>query len=130
MDPGSRSDEAPFSSSTEVFLREREDHTKPEKRKVGAYTELPDEQITAVAMNGTRIALYKTQGKILATAEMCTHDECSLEDFGKIQGENVECTCHGAMFKITTGEVTRGPATVALKTYRVDLVEDEIWIEL
>lgn len=102
----------------------------PEKRKAGIYSELPDEQITAVTVDGNKIALYKTQGKIFATAEMCTHDECSLEDFGKIQREDVECTCHGAMFKIATGEVTRGPATEPLKTYRVTLVEDDIWIEL
>jgi nitrite reductase/ring-hydroxylating ferredoxin subunit len=101
-----------------------------DQKKAATYSELPGEQITAVMVHGTKIALYKTQGKIFATAEMCTHDECSLEDFGKIHGEEVECTCHGAMFKIATGEVTRGPATEPLRTYKVTLVEDDILVEV
>lgn len=98
--------------------------------KIGTYSDLLDEQIAAVSVDGVKIALYKIKENVFATNEMCTHDECSLEDFGKIRGDEVECMCHGAMFNIKTGEVTKGPATIALKTYPVKIINDDIWIEL
>jgi nitrite reductase/ring-hydroxylating ferredoxin subunit len=58
---------------------------------------------------------------------MCSHSDCSLEDFGKIvAGDQVECICHGARFRIKTGEVTRLPAEVPVRTYPVKVEENEV----
>jgi nitrite reductase/ring-hydroxylating ferredoxin subunit len=90
-------------------------------------SELEEGSILAVRINGERIALYKIGGEIYATSEMCSHSDCSLEDFGKIvESDQVECICHGARFRIKTGEVTRVPAEVPLKTYAVTVEENEV----
>ena len=100
-----------------------------EFNKAIAYSELEEGSILAVRINGARIALYKIGGEVYATSEMCSHSDCSLEDFGKIvENDQVECICHGARFRIRTGEVTRLPAEVPLKTYPVRIDEDEIWV--
>jgi nitrite reductase/ring-hydroxylating ferredoxin subunit len=92
-------------------------------------SELEEGSILAVRINGERIALYKIGGEIYATSEMCSHSDCSLEDFGKIvESDQVECICHGARFRIKTGEVTRVPAEVPLKTYAVRVEENEVWV--
>lgn len=92
-------------------------------------SELEEGSILAVGINGERIALYKIGGEIYATSEMCSHSDCSLEDFGKIvESDQVECICHGARFRIKTGEVTRVPAEVPLKTYAVRVEENEVWV--
>src|SRR5437868_12960756 len=52
-----------------------------------------------------------------ATDESCTHAYASLVD-GYIDGEEVECSLHGARFSIPTGEVLAEPATENLATYR------------
>ena len=92
-------------------------------------SELEEDSILAVRINGERIALYKIGGEIYATSEMCSHSDCSLEDFGKIvESDQVECICHGARFRIKTGEVTRVPAEVPLKTYAVRVEENEVWV--
>ena len=97
--------------------------------KAIAYSELDEGSILAVRINGERIALYKIDGEVYATSEMCSHSDCSLEDFGKIVGnDQVECICHGARFRIKTGEVTRLPAEVPLKTYFVKIDNDEVWV--
>jgi len=101
-----------------------------EFRKVAKYSELEEGQIAAVKIDGDRVAFYKINGQIFATFDTCTHDECSLEDFGKIEGDEVECTCHGARFKITTGEVTRPPATIPLQIYRVKIEGEDIYVEI
>jgi nitrite reductase/ring-hydroxylating ferredoxin subunit len=92
-------------------------------------SELEEGSILAVRINGERIALYKIGGEVYATSEMCSHSDCSLEDFGKIvESDQVECICHGARFRIKTGEVTRVPAEVPLKTYAVRVEESEVWV--
>jgi 3-phenylpropionate/trans-cinnamate dioxygenase ferredoxin component len=92
-------------------------------------SELEEGSILAVRINGERIALYKICGEIYATSEMCSHSDCSLEDFGKIvESDQVECICHGARFRIKTGEVTRVPAEVPLKIYTVRVEENEVWV--
>jgi nitrite reductase/ring-hydroxylating ferredoxin subunit len=92
-------------------------------------SELEEGSILAVRINGERIALYKIGGEVYATSEMCSHSDCSLEDFGKIvESDQVECICHGARFRIKTGEVMRVPAEVPLKTYAVRVEENEVWV--
>ena len=92
-------------------------------------SELEEGSILAVRINGERIALYKIGGEVYATSEMCSHSDCSLEDFGKIvESDQVECICHGARFRIKTGDVTRVPAEVPLKTYAVRVAENEVWV--
>ena len=94
-------------------------------------SELEEGSILAVRINGARIALYKINGEIYATSEMCSHSDCSLEDFGKIvESDQVECICHGARFLIETGEVTRLPAEIPLKTYPVRVVENKVWVRV
>jgi 3-phenylpropionate/trans-cinnamate dioxygenase ferredoxin component len=92
-------------------------------------SELEEGSILAVRINGEHIALYKIGGEVYATSEMCSHSDCSLEEFGKIvESDQVECICHGARFRIKTGEVTRVPAEVPLKTYAVRVEENEVWV--
>jgi 3-phenylpropionate/trans-cinnamate dioxygenase ferredoxin component len=102
-----------------------------EFNKAIAYSELDEGSILAVKINGERIALYKIGGEVYATSEMCSHSDCSLEDFGKIvENDQVECICHGARFRIKTGEVTRLPAEVPLKTYSGRVDNDEVWVRV
>jgi len=99
-------------------------------KKVAEFSELEEGKITGVRVNGEMIALYKIDNQVFATTDNCTHDVCSLEDFGKVEGEEVECTCHGAKFKISTGQVTRLPAIAPLKTYNVRLDGEDVLVEV
>ena len=100
-----------------------------EFNKAISNSELDEGSILAVRIKGERIALYKIGGQTYATSEMCSHSDCSLEDFGKIvESDQVECICHGARFRIKTGEVTRLPAEIPLKIYPVRIENDEVWV--
>ena len=101
-----------------------------EFKKVATFLELEEGVITVVRVDGQAIALYKIGGEIFATTDECTHDVCSLEDFGKIEGDIVICTCHGAKFEIKTGEVTLPPALAPLKTYSVKVDGGDVWVEV
>ena len=79
--------------------------------------------------DGTLIALYNVDGRIYATADACTHAAASLSEDGTLKGQIVECGWHNGRFDVTTGEPCASPCTVALKTYRVDVVEGVVNIE-
>jgi nitrite reductase/ring-hydroxylating ferredoxin subunit len=38
---------------------------------------------------------------------------------GEIDGETIECTCHGSRFSFRDGSVERGPATTGQPVYQV-----------
>ncbi len=101
-----------------------------EFKKVATFSDLEEGVITGVRVGDHSIALYKIGGEVFATTDDCTHDVCSLEDFGKIEGEIVICTCHGAKFKIKTGELTLSPALASLKTYKTKVDGDDVLVEV
>jgi p-cumate 2,3-dioxygenase ferredoxin subunit len=80
--------------------------------------------------DGSNVALYRVDGAIYATADMCTHGEASLSDEGILTGKTVECTFHFGTFDVTTGEPTGMPCEIPLKTYPVKLVDGQVYVEV
>ncbi|WP_412520742.1 non-heme iron oxygenase ferredoxin subunit [Actinomadura madurae] len=71
------------------------------------------------------VALFRTEdGSLYATADTCTHEQWSLGADSDLEGNEVECPLHMARFDIRTGEALCFPATVALRTYSVEVDPD------
>ena len=68
-------------------------------------------------------AVFNVDGTFCATEAKCTHRQGPLSK-GKLDGSTVTCPLHGSQFNVCTGEVLRGPATEALKIYRVTVEAD------
>jgi Rieske Fe-S protein len=62
------------------------------------------------------VVTQPTEGDFKAFSSICTHQGCPVT---KIDGENIDCTCHGSKFSITDGSVVNGPATKPLSTLSV-----------
>lgn len=77
------------------------------------------------------IALYRLNDGFYATDDTCTHAQTSLAA-GDIDLEEctVECPYHASLFDIRTGNVLSLPASKPLKTYRVNVVGDEVFVEV
>jgi nitrite reductase/ring-hydroxylating ferredoxin subunit len=73
------------------------------------------------------IAVFNVDGEFFATADTCTHEQTSLAD-GYIDGDRVECSWHFAKFCIRTGAALSLPATVALKTYAVEIDDGAVFV--
>ena len=80
--------------------------------------------------DGSKVALYRVDGAIFATADMCTHGEASLSEEGIICGRIVECTFHFGTFDVTTGAPTGMPCEIPLKIYPVTVVDGKVQIEV
>ena len=103
----------------------------PETVKLCAIEDVVDGEIRKAALpDGSNVALYRVDGAIYATADMCTHGEASLSDEGIITGKIVECTFHFGTFDVTTGEPTGMPCEIPLKTYPVRVVDGQVCIEV
>lgn len=99
------------------------------KIKVAKVSEVSEGELKLVDVNGVAVVLYKINGEILATTDVCPHEDCLLSENHQMHGDVVECTCHGSQFNVKTGAVVLPPAAEPLKTYRVFVEGDDIFVE-
>jgi nitrite reductase/ring-hydroxylating ferredoxin subunit/uncharacterized membrane protein len=79
---------------------------------------LPDGELRAVEAGKMAVLLARVNGRIYAIGDVCTHWGCSLAT-GTREGTTVRCPCHGSIFRLSDGEVLRGPASVPEPTFDV-----------
>ena len=73
-------------------------------------------------VDGVEIALAHTPEGFFAIEDTCTHAEVSLSE-GELSDCSIECWMHGAKFDLRTGAALTPPATVAVKTFPIDIVD-------
>jgi nitrite reductase/ring-hydroxylating ferredoxin subunit len=86
-------------------------------------------EIVASAVGTENIALYRIEGRVYATSNICTHAFALLSD-GYLDGDCVECPIHQALFHVPTGEVRAPPATEPLKTYATKIEGDTVFVDV
>lgn len=60
------------------------------------------------------VLVLRTGGnQFQALSSVCTHQACTVSEF---DGSRLTCPCHGSQFS-TSGAVTKGPATAALRSF-------------
>ncbi|MGE0278835.1 MAG: non-heme iron oxygenase ferredoxin subunit [Nitrospiraceae bacterium] len=70
------------------------------------------------------VCLYKVDGKVYATDDLCTHGQASLAD-GYLEGDEIVCPLHDGRFCVRTGKATGAPCTVDIKSYSA-IIKDGI----
>jgi nitrite reductase/ring-hydroxylating ferredoxin subunit len=97
--------------------------------RVLATTELPEEELTRVEVDGVSVLLYRKGGSVFAIAGRCTHVGMPL-DRGRVQGAGdeaiVTCPAHGSQFRLADGRVVRPPARESLTTYEARVLDDGV----
>ncbi len=87
--------------------------------------EIQPGELRYVEAGGKGICLANVDGEIVALDNACTHEQASLSD-GAITRDRIECPLHGGAFDARSGEPLSYPAVFPVKTYRVEIDEDEI----
>ena len=93
-------------------------------------SEIPAGTVTAIDVRGIRIAVANVGGTYYAFDDECTHEQCSLAEYGELAGTTLTCTCHGSEFDVRTGNVLAPPATLPIKVYRLQVAGDSLQIEV
>lgn len=97
--------------------------------KVAQQGELRENSGKEVNVKGTRIALFHANGKYYAMEALCRHQDKPIAP-GKINGEVVECPWHSWHYNIRTGELLDYLSGVKMTTYRVDIKDGDIYVDL
>ncbi len=82
-----------------------------------------------VEVSGKKIAIFNVDGKYYAIDNTCTHRGGPLAE-GALEGKEVTCPWHGAVFDVTTGEVLGPPAPKPVSRYDVRVSGNDIEVEV
>jgi nitrite reductase/ring-hydroxylating ferredoxin subunit len=92
-------------------------------------SDVPSNSAKYVEVEGRNLAVYNLDGTFYATDDECTHGAASLSE-GILDGDVIECTLHFGAFHIPTGKPVAAPCSIALRTYRVEVVGDDVLVSL
>jgi len=88
----------------------------------------PETALAFVLSSGNPGILYaEKDGKLKAISALCTHQGCTVR--WQSADQPLLCPCHGSEFDLN-GKVEKGPATVALPTYKARKQGDDAVISL
>jgi 3-phenylpropionate/trans-cinnamate dioxygenase ferredoxin subunit len=76
------------------------------------------------------ICLAHTEDGFFAVSDSCTHLRAQLHKGTILPDNKIKCPWHGYGFSLRTGEETSGNGCRALRTFRINLDESGLYIEL
>jgi len=82
-----------------------------------------------VEAGGKKIALFNVEGTFYAIDDTCTHVGGPLSE-GSLDGKEVTCPWHGAIYDVTSGEVLGPPAPQGVARYDVRVEGTDIEVEI
>ncbi|HJQ27002.1 MAG TPA: Rieske 2Fe-2S domain-containing protein [Blastocatellia bacterium] len=72
-------------------------------------TDLPEDEMRRVTIDGTPVLLVRRGGRLFAMVETCAHFGGPLAE-GQLEGDSVRCPWHGSRFALEDGRVLEGPS--------------------
>jgi len=93
--------------------------------RVASTGDIEPGRVQVFEVNGRQIAICNVDGTFYAIDDVCTHDGGPL-DQGELEGNEIECPRHGALFDVTTGKALTLPAVRPVETYEVQVEGDDI----
>lgn len=85
---------------------------------VAAVDDIPDGDALGACAAGHALTLYRVEGEVFATADLCTHGAARMCD-GFLEGYEIECPLHQGRFDIRSGKALNAPLTDDIRTYPV-----------
>jgi nitrite reductase/ring-hydroxylating ferredoxin subunit/uncharacterized membrane protein len=90
---------------------------------------LEDGRPIRVVVDDTPVLVLRDGESIFAIHDRCSHRGCSLAD-GKLDGDTIECPCHGSRFDRRDGAVLRGPATAPQPAFQTRVQDGRVEVRL
>jgi nitrite reductase/ring-hydroxylating ferredoxin subunit len=97
--------------------------------KVCATADVPPDSVTSREVGGQLVAIYNIGGTFYATEGRCTHGLANLAD-GMLDGNTIECSFHFGAFDVPSGKPVQSPCFVALKTFKTEVRDGDVFIDL
>ena len=91
--------------------------------------DIPPDDVIGVQVGGRDIALYRVDGEVFATDNLCSHGQARLCD-GFLLGHEIECPFHQGRFDVRTGQATCVPATEAIRSFPVKIEAGRVCVAM
>jgi len=95
--------------------------------RVGEAGDVAGGDVTSYSVGDRAVAVANVGGTLYAFDDECTHQGCLLA-VGDLGGSQLECTCRGRVFDVTSGAVLNGRATEPVATFEVREQDGELQI--
>ena len=96
---------------------------------VCAAADVPENSVISREVGDELVAIYNIAGTFYATEGRCTHGLANLAD-GILEGNQIECSFHFGAFDVPSGKPTQPPCFVALKTFKTEVRDGQVFIDL
>ena len=97
--------------------------------RVARSGQVPEGYVRRFFADGVELAVARLDGDVYATTNYCTHLDCLLSS-GKLVDDGIQCSCHGSVFDLTSGEPIYPPTTVPIKTFPARETDAEIYVAI
>ena len=96
---------------------------------VASTKDLSPGAMMGIEKEGKSILVANVNGAYYGIGNRCTHVGCLLSA-GTLEGERVQCRCHGSTFDVRTGKVLKGPAENAEPSFKLRVAGDQILADI
>ncbi len=96
---------------------------------VSSLDAVPEEDVIGIDLEGKSVALYKVDGEVFATDNICSHGNARLCD-GFLEGHEIECPLHQGKFDVRNGKAMCAPLTEDIKSYPVKIEGSRVFVAL
>jgi nitrite reductase/ring-hydroxylating ferredoxin subunit len=97
--------------------------------KIASTKDVKAGSMIGVVARGQQLLLANVAGKYYAIGDICMHQGCTLSE-GTLEGDKVECPCHGSTYDLKTGKFVRGPTTKGEPSYPVTIKGSDIFVAI
>lgn len=96
---------------------------------VGKISDIPPGRSRQVLLSHFNVAVFNVEGIFFAIKDACPHAEYPLYK-GTLEGSVVQCANHNWKFDLRTGSCVKGNPDVTVRTFEVEIRNDEVWLKL
>jgi 3-phenylpropionate/trans-cinnamate dioxygenase ferredoxin subunit len=97
--------------------------------RVADLTEIPPETNKAFLVNDVSVLICHTSQGLFAVENLCSHQLATLEG-GKMKSCYLFCPKHSVRFDLRTGQPAGNLTKTPVQTYKISVVDTEIFINL
>jgi len=95
--------------------------------KVAETGDISPGEMKSFALGQEGVLVANVDGNFYAISDTCTHMGGTLSD-GDLDGNQVQCPLHGAIFDVVTGEVQNPPAREGVQAREVRISGNDILV--
>ena len=108
-------------------MAETQETRKPDFKNGFPIRDFGDRSMMSGQADGEEVVLARRGDEFFAVGSHCTHYGGPLAD-GLISGDTLRCPWHHACFNLRTGEALRAPALDPISCWRVEKVDDHVFV--